>query len=287
MGAAIETISGYNTSATTTAGTYVAFTAQTGQSFTIRATPSAQAGWLCSPFVEGGAAGVLQIKSPRMHDFTIGTSFEFGIGTAANGLEPLGGFWYQEPCWQTDILTCQYTTNASQTGSTSTMFGMDVYYQNIPGISANLATWAQVQSYANASENLGDHYVSWVKPTTGGTAGLLGTGLAINNTNDQFKANHTYALLGYLAPVQVGLWVINGVDTGNLNIGGPGVLTPFVTSDYFIRRSIVQGIPAIPLIQANNKGSTLVSIADAQSTSTAFTVGLIWMDLGTLPNLLQ
>jgi hypothetical protein len=287
MGAAIETVSGYNTSATTTAGTYVALTAQSTQSFTIRATPNSQAGYLLSPFMEGGAAGIFQIKSPRMHDFTIGTSFQFGLGTAANALEPLGGFWYQEPCWQTDILTVQFTTTASQGGSTAYLGGFDVYYQNIPGISANLATWAQVQGYANAAENLGDHYVSWVRPTTSATAGALGTGVAINATNDQFKANHTYALLGYLAPLQVGLWVINGVDTGNLNIGGPGVLSPFVTGDYFVRRSFIQGIACIPLIQANNKGSTLVSVADAQSASTAFSVGLVWMDLGTLPNLLQ
>lgn len=280
MGAARETLSGYQTQSTTTAGTYTAFTAQTNQSFTVRATPGSLAGEMWSPWGEFGAAGELQIKSPRMHDLTIGTTFSVGVGTASNALEPLAGFYYDEPIWSTDVLTVQSTTAVSQTGSTSYLAAWDMFYPSLGGIQANLMTWAQVASYANPQTTVGQHYVSWVKPTTGGTAGQLGTGAAINATNDQFKANHSYALLGFLAPVQVGLWVINGVDTGNLNIGGPGVLSPWVTADWFVRQSVIQGVPAIPVIQANNKGSTLVSVADAQSTSTAFVVGLIWEDLG-------
>ena len=281
MGAALETVSGYATASTTTAGTYVAFTAQSNQSFSVRATPSSLAGEMWSPFAEFGAAGYAQIKSPRMHDFTIGTTFAVGVGTAANALAPLAGPEYDEPIWSTDTLTVQFTTAASQSASTSYLLGWDMYYPSLGGIEANLMTWAQVSSYANPSTTVGDHYVSWVKPSSGATAGLLGSGVAINSTNDQFKANHFYALLGYLAPVQVGLFVMNGVDTGNLNIGGPGVLAPQVTSDYFIKKSLAQNVACIPVVQANNRASTLVSVADAQSTSTAFVVGLIWMDLGT------
>lgn len=282
MGAAIETISGYATEATTTAGTYFALTAQSGQSFTIRATPNAQAGELLSPYAQFGAAGVFQIKSPRMHDFTIGTSFEVPAATNANANDLLAGYLYDEPAYSTDVLTVQATTNASQAASTSYLGAFDVYYPNLPGISANFATWAQVQSYAAAGTDIGDHYVSWVKPSSAATAGALGTGVAINSTNDQFKANHTYALLGYLTPSQVGLFVVQGVDTGNLYVGGPGVVNPRQTGDYFVRRSVDQNLACIPLIQANNKGATFVYVADSQNVSTAFTVGLVWKDLGTV-----
>lgn len=281
MGAAIETVSGYANPATTTAGTYFALTAQSGQSFAIRATPTAEAGMMLSPSADFGVVGYLQIKSPRMHDFTIGTTFAVAANSAGNALEPLGGPWYDEPVWSTDVLTVQATTAASQAAATSYLGMFDVYYPSIGGLNANVATWAQVESYANANTNVGDHYVSWVRPSSAGTAGALGTGVAINSTNDQFKANHSYALVGYLAPVQFGLWVIQGVDTGNVYVGGPGVVTPRVTADYFIRRSIDQNIACIPVIQANNKAATFVSVADL-TTSTAYTVGLIWRDLGVI-----
>lgn len=282
MGAALETLSGYSTQATTTAGTYFALTPQSGQSFTIRSTPTPQAGFLLSPWAEFGAAGYLQVKSPRMHDTTIGTTFAASLGTQDNALKLLGGFEYQEPAWNTDVLTVQATTIASQGSSTAYLGAFNVYYPSLPGVSANFATWAQVQSYANFPSNIGDHYVSWVRPSTSGTAGALGTGVAINSTNDQFKANHSYALLGYLCPVQVGLVVLQGVDTGNIYVGGPGVTDPDETRDYFVRLSAGQGIASIPIIQANNKGATFIYVADAQTTSTAETVGLIWMDLGVL-----
>ena len=75
MGAALETVTGYQSPATTTAGTYTTFTVQNGQSFTVRATPTDQAGEMFAPFASFGAAGYLQVKSARMHDQTIGTTF--------------------------------------------------------------------------------------------------------------------------------------------------------------------------------------------------------------------
>ncbi|WP_343576737.1 hypothetical protein [Mycobacterium sp.] len=281
MGAAIETVSGYASPATTTAGEYFALTAQSGQSFAIRATSNAQAGQLLSPFAEFGAEGELQIKSPRMHDNTIGTTFSVAPDTAANALDPLGGVYYQEPAWSTDILTVQAATVASQSAATSYLGAYDVYYPSLPGVSANFATWAQVQSYANAAADIGDHYVTWVTATSAATAGATGAGVTINSTNDQYKANHTYALLGYLAPAQFGLFTVQGVDTGNLHVGGPGVVSPRVTADYFTRRSIDLGVACIPLIQANNKGATFVYVADT-TASTAYQVGLVWKDLGVI-----
>lgn len=282
MGAAFETVSGYANPGTTTAGTYISLTAQNGQSFSIRNTgTNQQAGLMFSPFADFGVTGFLQIKSPRMHDYVIGTDFPVPASSAALAGDLLGGDVYKEPVWSTDTLTVQFTTQASQAAATSYVGAFDVYYPTLGGINANVATWAQVQSYLNANTNVGDHYVSWVRPSSAGTAGVLGIGVAINSTNDQFKANHTYALIGYLAPVQFSIWVVNGVDTGNLYVGGPGVVNPRVTAKWFADRSMDQGIACIPLIQANNKNTTQVSVADL-TASTAYTVGLIWADCGII-----
>lgn len=281
MGAALETVSGYLTAATTTAGTYQAVTVQNTQSFTVRATPTDLAGNMLGVFASFGAAGYAQIKSARMHDQTIGTTFAAPVNTSFPQVNTLSPTDYDEPLWNTDVLTVQLTTVASQTASTAYLIGFQNYYPSLGGIQQNMLSWAGVQSYINPGMKTGLHYVSWVRPSSSGTAGAIGTGVAINATNDQFKANHSYALLGYLCPVSVGLVLIQGTDTGNLYVGGPGSTDPVQTKGYFVHQSIDQNLPLIPIIQANNKGGTLVSIADPATTSTAFTIGLIWLDLGT------
>ena len=282
MPPAYEVVTGYATAATTTAGTYVALTANTGQSFAVRQANGVPAASMLAPWVEGNAAGYLQIKSPRMHDTTIGTTFAFQVDTAAFSGIALEALDYDEPVYSTDILTVQLTTAASQTASTSYAAGIPFYYPDLPGISANLMSWGAVQALANVGSKVGDHYVSWVSATTAATKGQLGATVSINSTNDQFKANHSYALLGYLPQAQVASVLLQGVDTGNLYVGGPGTLDVRETRNYFVRLSIEQGLPLIPVIQANNKGNTYIAIQDVLTTSTATVIGLVWMDLGIL-----
>ncbi len=285
MGASLETVTGYLTTAALTAGTYAAFTANSGQSFSIRATPTPQAGELLAPWADAKSAGYVQIKSPRMHDTTIGTTFANQGYAASLPVEPLASLDYSEPAYSTDVLTVQFTPQTTIAVGETEVVGLPVYYPNLPGIAANFMTWAQVQSYVNPANKTGDHYVSWVRPSSAATAGQIGVGVAINSTNDQFKANHSYALLGYLVITQVGAVLIQGIDTGNLYVGGPGSLNPRTTRQFFVDLSIAQGFATIPVIQANNKGATFVYLVDAATTATAATIGLVWMDLGVLSGL--
>ena len=282
MGAALEVVTGVLTTSALTAGTYAAYTANSGQSFAIRASQGEPSAQLLTPWSQAGAKGYAQVKSPRMHDTTIGTTFAVQVGTAAFGVDPLASLDYTEPAYSTDILTVQYTPATTIAAATSMVIGLPVYYTNLSGIASNLMTWAQVSSLTNASSKVGDHYVSWVSASSAATAGQIGVGVAINSTNDQFKANHSYALLGYLPQAQVGAVLLQGTDTGNLYVGGPGSLDVRVTRQFFVDLSLAQGKPLIPVIQANNKGNTFISVVDGATTSTATVVGLIWEDLGIL-----
>ena len=282
MGKALETVVAYATEATTTAGTYFALTANTGQSFSIRQANGVPAAQLLAPWANFGVAGYAQVKSPRMHDTTIGTTFAVQASSGAFAGDPLQGLDYEEPAYSTDIITVQATTAASQAASTAYGLGLPVFYADLPGIAANLMSWQAIAGLVNSQSKVGDHYVSWVSCARGATAGALGVGSAINSTNDQFKANHSYALLGYLPQAQVATVCLQGVDTGNLQVGGPGCLNADVTRNWFVDLSLGQGLPLVPVVQANNKGNTFVSIADAQSTAGSVVVGLIWMDLGIL-----
>ncbi len=279
MGAAFETVTSYVTNGTGTAGTYYAAAAQSSQSLTVRATPTDQAGVMMNVFGQSSVATLMRINSARMHDQVVGTEFGLPIYSAATAPGLASGDDYEEPLWNTDVLSVAFTTIA--TAAFTGIAAWTAYYPQIGGIQQNVMTWAQVESYVNVANKTGLHYVSWVTPTIGGTVGVIGAGTAINATNDQFKANHSYALLGYLTPTAVGVVQIQGTDTGNLYVGGPGSPDPQVTSQYFAKMSRATGLACIPIIQANNKGNTFVYLTDAHATSGTPIIGLVWMDLGT------
>lgn len=282
MGAALEVVNGFVTNATTTAGTYTALAANSPTSFTIRQASGVSAGEVLAPWCQATVAAKLQIKSPRWHDTTICDTYHALVSTNAFATDPLLGLDDSEPAYSTDTLTVQSTTDASQTASSTVVGCFPVYYSNLPGVDANLMTWPQVQSYINYNDKTGLHYVNWVTPSSAGTAGNIGTGVLINATNDQFKAGHFYALLGYQVSASCAAVLISGTDTGNLYLGGPGSLNPNTTRNWFVDLSNAQNLPLIPVIQANNKGTTYVYIVDGVTTSTSFTVTLHFMDLGVL-----
>lgn len=282
MGAALEVVTSYLSQSDPVGGTYYALTANSPSSFTIRQASGTPAGQILAPWGQFDDAGYLQIKSPRLHDTTIGTTNQVRIYSNAFAVEPLWGLDQDEPAYSTDVLTVDVAVPSTITATVVFSAAFPVYYSNLPGVDANFMTWAQVQSYINPVNKTGLHYVSWVSPSTAGTKGQIGAGALINSVNDQFKAGHFYALLGYITDTQVTSVLLSGTDTGNLNVGGPGTLDVRQTRDWFVKLSVEQNLPLIPVIQANNKGTTYVYLQDSRTTSTQVTVGLIWMDLGIL-----
>jgi hypothetical protein len=95
---------------------------------------------------------------------------------------------------------------------------------------------------------------------------------------DLLHANSQYAVLGYLTDVAVPAVAIRGIDVGNLRCGGPGLLMPDYTQWYFCDMSMNTGRPHIPVINANNKGGTFVSVLGL-TASVAVNVSLIMAEL--------
>jgi hypothetical protein len=282
VGAAFEVVTGYLTSSAVTAGTYQALAANSPGSYTIRQAAGVVAGEVLTPWAQFYAAGKLQIKTPRWHDTTTCDTYHAQIGTASFGLNPLLGLDDSEPAYSTDILTVQVTTDVTQSVSGTYTAAIPVYYSNLPGVDANLMTWPQVQSYINYGNKDGLHYINYCSPSSAATYGQIGAGTLINATNDQYKAGHFYALLGYQVSASCAAVLFSGTDTGNLYLGGPGTLDTDVTKNWFVDLSNAQNLPLIPVIQANNKGTTYVYIVDGNTESTSFIVSLHFMDLGVL-----
>lgn len=215
-----------------------------GDSFTVPAfTPNTLA-YLDHIWVQGASTDWISVKSPRMHDNNQGIRLRTG-GIQQKDLMP-GGIVQQMYAVDTPTVTIDETGAA--TGAVTLVYR----FQDLPGVSPRLAMWSDI---ANRIKN-----ISGVDVALGAAPaiGSYSAGNAINSTFDNFQANADYALLGYYVATAGLTLSVQGQDTGNLKMGGPMSTDPYVTGNWFVQYSQNTGIPAIPIINSNNKGSTNV-----------------------------
>lgn len=264
MGAAIEVVSG---GVTAPGAVFTAWSVCAGNSLQVRSAPIDSKIYLISGWGDNQVAGVLRVRSPRLHDFQQGIRMR----VTASNTEPLfpnsgdGGF--MQPLISQDSLTVEQTGSAVggqiETGS------LLLYYANIPSINARLIDFQTLQK---AGLNIIGQEVSI---TTGVTIAYTGQ-VAITNNNDNFKANTDYALLGAMVDTRVGTIRVQGIDVGNLGVGIPGEPTQrHVTSNWFMRLSMSTGLPCIPVFNSANKSGILVDALHNQGAVT--TVVTLWM----------
>lgn len=257
---AFQVVSGRVTNPGTT---ITALTVNTGDSFTVRSFPFGAGAYLEEAWVDTDTLGLIRIRSPRLHDPSQGIRLQVPVANRPLLPRPL-----EQRLYPQDVLTVECTGDAVGT----VLGAFLVYYEDLPGIQARLASWEEVMprivNVMGAEQNL----------TTGATAGDYGGSQAINADFDLFKRNIDYALLGYLTDTAVGLVGITGPETGNLRVGGPGGLMPETTSEWFIHLSRLTGRPHIPIINAANVGNTTVDLA-VEETATAVDVTLIFAEL--------
>lgn len=216
-------------------------------------------------FAEGASTDWVSIKSPKMADNNQGLRLITGSGL----IDPLNPLGMDQPMYSGDTPTVSIDETAIATGAIATIY----WYDDLPGVAPRLANWADVQprikNISGTQVNLG----------AVGAIGQYSAGNAINSAFDNFKADTDYALLGYLTAATVLALAVQGQDTGNSKVGGPGVADPKVTANWFVKLSLETGRPHIPLIAANNKASTLVFQTD-NTAHAAQNVTLLLAELG-------
>lgn len=245
MGVAIDTVCGFVTNQTG----LTAVTVAPGDTLTVRATQGDAPVILDNIWGKQATLGAARVRSPRMHDFVNGLRVS-ALSSAANNPRQVLPDVVDNLLYSQDPLTVELTSG----GGDSSMIALQLYYQGLGGIEANLMTWAEVDARV-------DQYLGvLVSPTGSGTIGTWGPGRAINADNDQFKVNRWYAILGYITDTAVGAVAVKGSDTGNLRIGGPGPVEPIETRDYFVGQSQSKGRPYIPVFNSANRASVLVDL---------------------------
>ncbi len=96
---------------------------------------------------------------------------------------------------------------------------------------------------------------------------MFGSGVALNSVDQRLKANTDYAWLGYTTSIPVSAITLNGVDVGNLMVGGPGAYDSASTGDFFVRQSIAYQTAHIAVINSNNQGGTFIYCADITAST--------------------
>lgn len=255
MGLAIETV-GFHVANPST--TYTAVTMATGDSNVVRQFARGTEARLEHLTRQGATAGAWRVRSATLHDNVRGITYKFA--------ETPSSLWMPDYIGQRvqpgDTLTIEGTGGTAETEVGSAT----LYYQDVDGLSAKLYSWGDIRG---AIEHLKPLEVD---VTTSGTAGVWSDTL-LTATDGQQKADRKYAVLGWTTDTALAAVAVLGGETGNVRMGGPGLLSPRETAHWFIQESERMGTPHIPVISALNFGSSYVSVL-ASATSTAAVVFL-------------
>lgn len=276
MGYGLEAVLGYD--GDLPAATFTELTPGTGQSFAIRNFTEGEA--VLEEIWASDSVGPysVSIHSPKMHDDV------YGIVLSGSPLDNAGAVAFN-PQSLMDGYTTQtmYATDEptfAASGALHDVFAalFLIRYTNISGIAARLFDWPTIKplirEYAGVQ----------VSPVTSGTAGNWGTSAALNSGLYRLKANTDYAVLGYTVSQPCVAVILNGIDFGNLNTGGPGFWQASEGSTYFIRMSEQYGTPHIPVFNSNNAPNIEVNVADVKTTQTIKVTFLVAELSQKLPN---
>lgn len=200
---AMEIIQGYVTAPSTT---LTAVTVASGNSLTVRYTPGQP--YLLDYWANNQGAGQLVIKSARLHDQVNGINPQ----VPATETFSLSGVFPQKLVPQ-DTLTVLLSGTA--TGAAIEHVCLQVYYDNLPGSNGIFLRKSELFRF-------GLFEMTSEITITGLTSGEWGTARAINASQDVFKANTYYAIVGILTDTRCAAIRVRSSDFGNLGIGVPG-----------------------------------------------------------------
>ncbi len=236
-------------------------------SLQIRSFNQGQNAWLIGMWALVQAAGIFKIRSPKMHDNVQGIRFNT-IGSNGYNLLPSGT---KQPLYSQDILTV--TLSAADAALDIEQVGMLIYYENVEGAGPDLFSWSDI-------ENNIVQFVTVQNTIVAGVTGGYGPAEALDADFNLLKANTKYALIGYTISSEQGSIVWSGTDTGNFNIGGPGLrLEKDRTIAWFKDLSEKTGLPCIPVINSANKSNTFVNITSDENAITPI-IQSIFAELG-------
>jgi hypothetical protein len=251
--ASLELIGGLVTAA---GAVPVAAASLAGNTWTIRGTDAAKRAYILAAWAVNQVAGIAILRSPRMHDNVQGIRFRSPIARYCPVIMPSLG----QPLYTQDQITALLSGSAVA-GDIEHLFCL-IRYDDLPGAQARLLSWDEVKG---KMKNIVTNENTIITGATGQYTGQI----ALNANFDLLKANTDYALLGYTLNAPCAAVRIQGVDFGNLGVGGPGDAANITfVHRWFIELSIQSGLPCIPVFNSANKAGILVDAATDENAGT-------------------
>lgn len=272
MGLGLEVVSG---GVTAPGAVFTPWTLAPGPTLSIRSAPSDAKVWLIDAWAFNQVAGVMRVRSPRLHDNVQGLRMRVPAANVDSLYPNIGDDGFNQFLIPQDTLIVEQTGTA--VGGQIETGNLLVYYENLPGINARLIDNATLNK---AGINILGQEIS---VTTGVAIAYSGqVSVTQNGTIDNFKANTDYALLGAMVDTRVSSVRIQGVDVGNLGIGIPGEPTQrHAYQNFFQRLSNATGKACIPVFNSANRTGILVDVLGNQA---AITVVITFFFIELQPN---
>jgi len=233
-----------------------ATTIASGDSFQVKNASLTSKVWLLEVWAHNLVAGMLRIRSPKLHDNVDAIRARVLVAT----LDPLLPFPAPQPLYPQDVLIHELAGSAvgGQIESIVTL----LYYEDLPGQQQRLITSDQMRARKKQIHGVR------LAITLGTTVGYNGA-RAINADVDQLHANTDYAVLGITSDINTAALCVRGPDTGNLRVSVPGATALWqLTARWFEKLSDEFKMPLIPVINSANKAATLVDAVNNQAGGT-------------------
>jgi hypothetical protein len=153
------------------------------------------------------------------------------------------------------------TVQVSGTAGDDVLYSWVTEYDDLPGASAVMGSWAQIQQLQVSAVGI------QVTAVASATAGAYGAQRAFNADDDRLHANTWYAILGASVQTQVSTISMLGPDWGGQRIGFPAGSLDLRSNTWFVDQSVKWQKSLIPCFNSNNKGNVLVQVADLEAST--------------------
>lgn len=264
MGLALDTVLLDVHNAATTALGLTAATAAPGDSLQVRSFSRTGFARLLALRLQGSGTRQMRLISPLLHDNVTGFTFQ----SAESPAQFLFPAEISQELGSADTLVAQLDAAASS----DTVADLMVYYKDLSGIAADLRTWQDIKG------SVLDYKTMEVACTSSATIGQW-TDTVITTTENQLKADFSYALLGFETSAALLNMGLKGPSTGNLRICAPGATSTLDLTGYFIYMGERHNMPFIPVFKANDRANTFISVA----ANTASAAANVYAVLARLP----
>jgi hypothetical protein len=267
MPAALQVINAFKQNLT--GGAFEALAPGTGDSFTFQNVPQDAPAYATQVWgVDDASPAELSLFASRWHDQQFGVRGEIPDGSTlapANRSTLITAEGLDQRIFPSDVLN----VNVFGTAADNVNASIIIYYSDLPGIAARLATYEYVR--ANNKNLVGIH----VSLTSG--SGDYGASAALNSADNRLHANTDYAVLGFTSPEAAALVTLSGVDTGNQRVGGPVLGDGDKDAQLFVNLARYWGAALIPIINSNNAGA--INLQAAQTTGGSLEIDVMLQEL--------